>query len=182
MNWLEAQIEAHTEGADGGVGNEPMGELKIEGIYPLAYIRMLTGVEVERVFARTTAHFHQLNADNDVEDLATVTLEMERGMLGSLCIGRIGAASHPDGTHLVVSGGVAANHSIRSRLAALCKARNLEFAAPPLALCTDNAAMIAWAGIERIKKGDVDDLSFRPRPRWPLDPDAPKAAGAGVKA
>ena len=90
--------------------------------------------------------------------------------------------SHPDGTHLVVSGGVAANQSIRTRLAALCKARGLNFAAPPLALCTDNAAMIAWAGIERIKKGDVDDLSFRPRPRWPLDPDAPKAVGAGVKA
>lgn len=102
INWLEAQIAAHGEGADGGVGSEPMGELKIEGIYPLAYIRMLTGLEVERVFARTTAHFHQLNADNGVEDLATVTLEMERGMLGSLCIGRIGAASHPDGTHIKI--------------------------------------------------------------------------------
>ena len=73
-----------------------MGELTIEGIYPLAYIRMLTGAEVERVFARTTAHFHQANVDNDVEDLATVTLEMERNILGTLCIGRIGAASHPD--------------------------------------------------------------------------------------
>ena len=73
-----------------------MGELKIEGIYPLAYLRMLTGVDVQRVFARTTSMFHQVNADNDVDDLATVTLEMERGIVGSLCIGRIGAASHPD--------------------------------------------------------------------------------------
>jgi len=96
INWLERQIEAHADGSDGGVGREPMGELQIEGIYPLAYIRMLTGVEVERVFARTTAHFHQVNVDNNVEDLATVTLEMERDILGSLCIGRIGAASHPD--------------------------------------------------------------------------------------
>jgi len=91
-------------------------------------------------------------------------------------------AEHPNGQHLVVSGGVAANQSIRSRLAALCKSRNLTFAAPPLKLCTDNAAMIAWAGLERLKKGDVDDLSFRPRPRWPLDPDAPAAIGGGVKA
>ena len=96
INWLARQIEAHADGSDGGVGREPMGELKIEGIYPLAYIRMLTGADVKRVFARTTAHFHQASVDNDVEDLATVTLEMERGLVGSLCIGRIGAASHPD--------------------------------------------------------------------------------------
>jgi predicted dehydrogenase len=96
IDWLERQIEAHADGSDGGVGREPMGELAVEGIYPLAYIRMLCGAEVQRVFARTKAHFHQAHADNDVEDLATVTLEMERGILGSLCIGRIGAASHPD--------------------------------------------------------------------------------------
>ena len=52
--------------------------------------------EVRRVFARTASHFHQLNADNDVEDLATVTLEMDHGMLATLSIGRIGAASHPE--------------------------------------------------------------------------------------
>ena len=93
INWLEYQKSAHAKGSDGGVGRDPMGELKIEGIYPLAHIRMLTGAEVERVFARTTSHFHQVNVDNDVEDLATVTLEMERGILGSLCIGRTGSAS-----------------------------------------------------------------------------------------
>jgi len=96
VNWLERQIKAHSDGSDGGVGHEPMGELKIEGIYPLAYIQMLTGVDVRRVFARTTAHFHQANVDNNIEDLATVTLEMDGGILGTLCIGRIGAASHPD--------------------------------------------------------------------------------------
>jgi len=96
INWLERQIEAHTDGSDGGIGHEPMGELKVEGIYPLAYVRMLTGAEVCRVFARTTAHFHQAHVDNDVEDLATVTLTMDRGIVGSLCAGRIGAASHSD--------------------------------------------------------------------------------------
>ena len=59
----------------------------------------------------------------------------------------------------------------------------MEFAAPPIRLCTDNGVMIAWAGLERFQKGYTDDLSFKPRPRWPLDENAPKAAGAGgVKA
>ena len=96
INWLERQIEAHADGSDGGVGQAPMGELEIEGVYPLAYIHLLAGAAIERVYARTTAHFHQANVDNDVDDLATVTLEMQGGVVGSLCIGRIGAASHPD--------------------------------------------------------------------------------------
>lgn len=97
IDWLEFQRAAHVDGSDGGLGREPLGELQIEGIYPLGYIRLLTGgARIERVFARTTAHFHQVNVDNGVDDLSTVTLEMERGIVGSLCIGRIGAASHPD--------------------------------------------------------------------------------------
>ena len=74
-----------------------MGELAIEGVYPLGYIRMLTSSAVRRVFARSTAHFHQLYADNAVEDLASVTLEMDGGVLGSIAVGRIGASSHPSG-------------------------------------------------------------------------------------
>ncbi len=58
----------------------------------------------------------------------------------------------------------------------------MNFVAPPAALCTDNAAMIAWAGLERLRLGLTDDLDFAPRPRWPLDPDAAPAIGAGVKA
>jgi UDP-N-acetylglucosamine 3-dehydrogenase len=96
IDWQTRQIEVHVTGADGGIGTTPIGELHIEGIYPLAYIHMLAGGPVQRVFARTAAHFHQVNVDNDVDDLGTVTLEMEGGVLGSLCIGRIGAASHPD--------------------------------------------------------------------------------------
>lgn len=93
-DWQAHQIAAHADGSDGGLGREPLGELAIEGIYPLGYLRMLTEARVERVFARSTAHFHQLYADNGVEDLASVTLEMEGGLIGSLAIGRIGAASH----------------------------------------------------------------------------------------
>ena len=96
INWLERQIDAHADGSDGGVGIEAMGELEIEGIYPLGYVLLLTGQNVERVFARTATHFHQANVDNHVDDLATVSLELENGIVGSLCIGRIGAASHPD--------------------------------------------------------------------------------------
>lgn len=96
INWLERQLEAHADGSDGGVGVEPLGELQVEGIYPLAYIRMLVDSPVERVFACATAHFHQAHADNGVDDLATVTLEMANGCVGSLSLGRIGAAAHPD--------------------------------------------------------------------------------------
>ena len=70
----------------------------------------------------------------------------------------------------------------RSRLTALATGYGLELVAPPLNLCTDNAAMIAWAGVERLRLGLTDGLDFSPRPRWPLDPEAPKATGAGVKA
>lgn len=96
IDWLEFQKAAHRDGSDGGVGRKPLGELAIEGIYPLAQIMRLTGAQVYRVFARTTAHFHQVNVDNNVEDLASVSLEMSDGLLGTLAIGRIGAASHPD--------------------------------------------------------------------------------------
>jgi predicted dehydrogenase len=109
LDWLAHQIAAHADGSDGGLGREPMGELAVEGIYPLGYARMLTGAEVRRVFARSAAWFHQLHADNGVEDLATVTLEMDGGLIGSMAIGRIGAASHPSGgeikLHVLGSGG-----------------------------------------------------------------------------
>ena len=96
VNRLERQKEAQTDGPDLEVRVGELGELNVEGIYPLAYIRMLTGVGVRQVFARATAHFHQICVDHDVDDLATVTLEMDQGILGTLCIGRIGAASRSD--------------------------------------------------------------------------------------
>jgi N6-L-threonylcarbamoyladenine synthase len=87
----------------------------------------------------------------------------------------------PPGT-LVVAGGVAANMAIRQMLEELAASRDMRFVAPPLWLCTDNGAMIAWAGAERFAAGLTDGLDFAARPRWPLDPDAAPARGAGVKA
>ncbi len=85
-------------------------------------------------------------------------------------------------TALVVAGGVAANTATRRALSVLATEKGLPLIAPPLWLCTDNAAMIGWAGAERLALGLTDDLDFEARPRWPLDPLAEKARGAGVKA
>ncbi|MBL8673785.1 MAG: tRNA (adenosine(37)-N6)-threonylcarbamoyltransferase complex transferase subunit TsaD [Rhodospirillales bacterium] len=87
---------------------------------------------------------------------------------------------------LVVAGGVASNAHLRAALGAMCDDRGARLVAPPPALCTDNAAMVAWAAVERLRLGSVDGLDFAPRPRWPLDPSARAAigrsgVGAGVK-
>ena len=85
-------------------------------------------------------------------------------------------------TALVVAGGVAANAALRAALTALAGEACLPLVAPPPKLCTDNAAMIGWAGAERLAAGLTDPLDVIARPRWPLDPDAEPVRGAGVKA
>jgi N6-L-threonylcarbamoyladenine synthase len=87
-----------------------------------------------------------------------------------------------DAPVLVVAGGVAANQAIRGALANLAKEEGRGFSVPPAWLCTDNAAMIAWAGAERFAAGDCDSLDVPARARWPLDESAEKVRGAGVKA
>ncbi|MEQ1510142.1 MAG: tRNA (adenosine(37)-N6)-threonylcarbamoyltransferase complex transferase subunit TsaD [Sphingopyxis sp.] len=85
-------------------------------------------------------------------------------------------------TALVVAGGVAANGVVRDALSALAQEFGLKFAVPPMWLCTDNAAMIGWAGAERFAAGLTDPLDVAARPRWPLDDTAIAVRGAGVKA
>ncbi|MBB4152511.1 N6-L-threonylcarbamoyladenine synthase [Sphingomonas jinjuensis] len=92
----------------------------------------------------------------------------------------VGIEARP--TALVVAGGVAANGAVRSALQALASEHGLRFVAPPLWLCTDNAAMIGWAGAERFAAGLTDPLDTPARARWSLDPNAAPARGAGVKA
>ena len=78
-------------------------------------------------------------------------------------------AEFPGGDTLVVAGGVAANRTLRRTLAGLARSGGMNFVAPPLNLCTDNAAMIAWAGIEHLRAGHTSPLDAPARPRWPLD-------------
>ncbi len=82
----------------------------------------------------------------------------------------------------VLAGGVAANRALRDELRQCCETQGFSLHVAPAALCTDNGAMIAWAGAERLARGLSDGLDAAARARWPLDPDAAPAIGAGVKA
>jgi N6-L-threonylcarbamoyladenine synthase len=101
--------------------------------------------------------------------------------VGDVLADRCGNALAADpASTLVVAGGVAANLYLRGRLEDLAAKYGARLVAPPVKLCTDNGAMIAWAGLERLRLGQTDALDFRPRPRWPLDPNA--SAAKGVKS
>ena len=88
---------------------------------------------------------------------------------------------YPNINTLAVAGGVAANSTIRNALRELCAETDSFFVAPPLELCTDNAAMIAYAGLLRMTDGITDDLTLSARPRWPLDQTSPALLGSGKK-
>ncbi|PXW77912.1 N6-L-threonylcarbamoyladenine synthase [Blastomonas natatoria] len=122
-------------------------------------------------------------AQDKLQPLAEVEGRDRNGCDGSLdTLGTNGGGVPSKPKTLVVAGGVAANGAIRSALEALAARHDMGFVAPPLWLCTDNAAMIGWAGAERFALGLTDPLDMPARPRWPLDPEAEAARGAGVKA
>jgi N6-L-threonylcarbamoyladenine synthase len=110
-------------------------------------------------------------SDQDVADLcasfqaAVVDVVADRTRVGLRAFRE--KVGHP--TALVVAGGVAANDAIRRALARLATEAGLKLVAPPLNLCGDNGAIIAWAGLERLRLGLVDGLGAPARPRWPLD-------------
>ena len=106
---------------------------------------------------------------------AIVDVVVDRARVGLRAFRDI--AGHP--TALVVAGGVAANQMMRQTLQRLAVEAGLRLVAPPLALCGDNGAMIAWAGLERLRLGIVDDITAPARARWPLDQSRDEA---GAKA
>lgn len=116
-----------------------------------------------------------LNAEADRRDLAAAVQSAIARQLAERTARAMDlfARSHPPGSRrLVVAGGVAANSAVRKALSSLAQVKGYSFLAPPLAYCTDNGAMIALAGAERLAAGMVDDLGVVARPRWPLDSDA----------
>jgi len=122
--------------------------------------------------------------ERDAADLCAALQQAAAEVLADRTANAMGAFVDATGGPgaLVVAGGVAANNALRTALERAADAEGFLFLAPPPTLCTDNGAMIAWAGVERLRLGLTDGLDFAPRPRWPLDPDAPKAAFAGIKA
>jgi N6-L-threonylcarbamoyladenine synthase len=125
-------------------------------------------------------------SDQDVADIAA---SFQRAIVETLA-DRVARSlerfrrEHPtsEAPTLVVAGGVAANGPIRAALLSLCERHGFAFLAPPAALCTDNAAMIAWAGLERMAAGfEADALDVAPRSRWPLDQNAAVALGSGKR-
>ena len=111
-------------------------------------------------------------APDDAHGRADLCASFQRtvgDVLADRCGNALALAPSPT---LVVAGGVAANLYLRGRLEEVAARHGARLVAPPVKLCTDNGAMIAWAGVERLRLGLTDDLDFRPRPRWPLDATA----------
>ena len=107
--------------------------------------------------------------------IATQLAERSDRAMAAYAAEHEGPKTAQDGLRFVVAGGVAANRAVRARLQAVAEARGFSFTAPPLAYCTDNAAMIALAGAERLALGISDPLDAAARPRWPLDAAAANA-------
>ena len=130
---------------------------------------------------RQAAIAHQPLSKQDVADICASFQAAVVDVLKDRITRAIAQQSIKSGamTTLVVAGGVAANQIIRGALQCCATDAGWRFVAPPLALCTDNAAMIAWAGLERFAMGQSDPLDFAARPRWPLDETSKGKVGSG---
>ncbi|MEO1143023.1 MAG: tRNA (adenosine(37)-N6)-threonylcarbamoyltransferase complex transferase subunit TsaD [Pseudomonadota bacterium] len=128
---------------------------------------------------RQEAQKHAPLSEQDISDLCASMQSVVAKILENRCE-RAMAANHQIET-LVVAGGVAANSEIRDRLSNLCARNSWQLVAPPIKLCTDNAAMIAWAALEHLEKGECSQLNISARSRWPLDQDSTTVVGSGRK-
>ena len=142
---------------------------------------LLGSAEPHFSFAGLKSAVHRAVASGTYEP-ADIAASFQQAVIDSVIDRTRLALRSSDAPTLVVAGGVAANGAIRLALNQLASDNGRRFSVPPGWLCTDNAAMIAWAGAERFELGLCDDLSAPARARWPLDPDAEKVRGAGVKA
>ena len=150
-------------------------EAGLTGVHDLILLDMslpgLTGWEVAK----------RLKAEPAVAGIPIIALtadvlaEKSRRALGSYL------ALNPANPHFCVAGGVAANMAIRSVLGTVSTDQGCVFVAPPLSLCTDNAAMITYAALEQMEVRGPDDMSLSARPRWPLDTSQPSMLGSGKK-
>jgi N6-L-threonylcarbamoyladenine synthase len=143
-----------------------------------------------RHYVRDLARERENDAARDAarlsaRDVADLCADFERAVAESVAdrVQRAAAVAAGEGAgpvrHLVAAGGVAANAALRAELVALAQREGIALHVPPVALCTDNAAMVAWAGAERLVRGLAGGAAFTARARWPLDPDAVPMLGAG---
>ena len=133
---------------------------------------------------RIAAEAHAPLSEQDVSDLAASFQAAAVDVIENrtnTALNLFSDAIDSSPTALVVAGGVAANKAVRSRLTALCEEARVPFVAPPPKLCTDNGAMIAWAGCERLASGLLPDPNLPARARWPLDEISAPAVGGGRK-
>ena len=130
--------------------------------FSLSGLKTALRLEAERIAPLTATDVADLCASFQA---AVVDVVADRTRVGLRAFRE--AVGHPSA--LVVAGGVAANDAIRRSLARLATETGLRLVAPPLELCGDNGAIIAWAGLERLRLGLVDDMTAPARPRWPLD-------------
>ena len=140
--------------------------------FSLSGLKTAVRIEAERIAPLTASDVADLCASFQA---AVVDVVVDRTRAGLRVFRDL--AGHP--TALVVAGGVAANGALRSALQRLAVEAGLRLVAPPLDLCGDNGAMIAWAGLERLRLGLVDDMMAPARARWPLDTSRDEA---GAKA
>jgi N6-L-threonylcarbamoyladenine synthase len=140
--------------------------------FSLSGLKTAVRLEAERIAPLTQSDIADLCASFQA---AIVDVVVDRTRVGLRAFREV--AGHP--TALVVAGGVAANQMMRQTLQRLAAEAGLRLIAPPLALCGDNGAMIAWAGLERLRLGLIDDMTAPARARWPLDSSRDEA---GAKA